>query len=378
MPSFISSSESAVPEVRRDIPARAWLSMALVALAVNLVLLGAWELHVRSLGYVADLEDTPALWARQRERARNAGPEQLVLVGASRTLFDLDLDVLQQANEGVRPIQLATVGSNPDVILTHLAQDESYAGTTLVGVVPPLFAVPAGPPVSRPQAFVKKYETWSPADSVERALSEPLQERLAFIQQDDLTLKQLVDSIQLPNRPGAHVPPLLPPSFSHIARDRRVRMATRVERDAAFRDRIRHIWLPLFTPPPKPDVFTDAQWAKLFADAWDAILARTKRNVASIRARGGRVIFVRHPSDGALRALEDKFAPRAAVWDRLLAETGAAGVFDQDDPELASFHCPEWSHLSASDSVRYTERLVEILRARGILHASKRRLARAP
>src|SRR5574338_216646 len=98
MPSFISSSESLAPEVRREIPARAWLSIALIALAINGVLLTAWELHVRSLGYVADLEDTPALWARQRERARNAGPEQLVLVGASRTLFDLDLDVLQKAN----------------------------------------------------------------------------------------------------------------------------------------------------------------------------------------------------------------------------------------------------------------------------------------
>ena len=34
-----------------------------------------------------------------------------------------------------------------------------------------------------------------------------------------------------------------------------------------------------------------------------------------------------------------------------------------DFPELAGFNCPEWSHLSAGDSVEFTRRLVPHLRA---------------
>lgn len=30
----------------------------------------------------------------------------------------------------------------------------------------------------------------------------------------------------------------------------------------------------------------------------------------------------------------------------------------QSHPELSAFECPEWSHLSAEDSVKFTRRLV--------------------
>src|SRR4051794_23910017 len=73
--------------VERVIPERGFLGMAAVALVLNVLALGAWEWHVRSLGYDAGYEDTPGLWARQRMRAEGAKREQLVLVGASRTLF---------------------------------------------------------------------------------------------------------------------------------------------------------------------------------------------------------------------------------------------------------------------------------------------------
>ncbi len=39
------------------------------------------------------------------------------------------------------------------------------------------------------------------------------------------------------------------------------------------------------------------------------------------------------------------------------------GIYFEDYPELADFTCPEWSHLSAGDSVEFTKRLVPHLRA---------------
>ncbi len=51
--------------------------------------------------------------------------------------------------------------------------------------------------------------------------------------------------------------------------------------------------------------------------------------------------------------------PRDKTRDPLLQQTAAAGIYFEDFPELASFTCPEWSHLSA---VEFTRRLVPHLR----------------
>jgi hypothetical protein len=73
-------------------------------------------------------------------------------------------------------------------------------------------------------------------------------------------------------------------------------------------------------------------------------------------------VFVRLPFSGALNELEYKTTPRNRTWDPLLQATGAPGIYFEDFPELAGFNCPEWSHLSAGDSVEFSKRLVPHLR----------------
>ena len=85
--------------------------------------------------------------------------------------------------------------------------------------------------------------------------------------------------------------------------------------------------------------------------------------VEKLRSRGCKVVFIRFPHSGGLKALEDRLTPRAAVWDRIIRDTAAPGIYYQDFPDLAMFNCPEWSHLSAEDSVEFSKRLVPHLRA---------------
>jgi hypothetical protein len=144
-------------------------------------------------------------------------------------------------------------------------------------------------------------------------------------------------------------------------------MLPKVEHDPAEARRVQQIWLPLFSGPPKPPVFTQAQWNKMLSDGWDANLARTRLAVRQIRARGGRVIFHRLPSTGEVLRLETEKTPRALFWDRLLRETEAPGVYFEDHAELMGFSCPEWSHLSATDAEEYTRRFVGVLKARSLL-----------
>ena len=84
--------------------------------------------------------------------------------------------------------------------------------------------------------------------------------------------------------------------------------------------------------------------------------------VQKLRARGGKVVFVRLPHSGELKTLEDRDTPRAQTWNPLLKGTAAPGISYDDYPELSGFDCPEWSHLSAGDSVEFSKRLVPHLR----------------
>jgi hypothetical protein len=338
-----------------------------VALAITVAAGAWWEQRVRAMGYAPTYNDTPNLWADRRALARDAGPEQIVFVGSSRVLFDADLEVFAQATGGPLPIQLATVGSNPLPILMNLAEDPTYAGTTIVGVVPGLVAAAAGPPLATPTRFAQHYEGWSPADRLELPMSLWLQDRLAFINQDDLPLTKLVDrALDLPPRKDAYAPEL--PGYMYtLDRTRRGRMTDKIANNPAEAHKIQQTWLPLFNGPPRPAVFTEEQWAKMMDDGWEANLTKFKAAVQSITTRGGKVIFVRFPSTDVIRALENERLPRSKIWDRLIEETGAPGIHFEDYPELRGFDCPEWSHLSAPDSVEFSKRLVQILQAQGLL-----------
>ena len=365
MPSSISSSEG--HDLSGSLPERPWPGMALAVLLLVAAGFGAWEWRVRAQGYVPTYNDNANLWASRRALAAGAERDQIVFVGASRTLFDMDLALFQEATGGPLPIQIATVGSSPVPILTDLAEDESYAGSTTVGIAPGLAAAGAGPPVASPARYVKHYQNWSPSDRFELPLSLWLQDRLALINQDDLNLPKLIENgLDLPNRPDAYAPRI--PGFMYLLDEtRRARMIDRVVEDEDYQREIQQIWIPLFSGPPKPAVFTAEQWEAMLREGWERQLAQIVADVEAIEARGGRVIFQRLPSTDRVRELERELTPRAAIWDRILEETGAPGIHFEDHPELQGYDCPEWSHLTAPESERYTRALIEIMRREGLL-----------
>jgi hypothetical protein len=172
----------------------------------------------------------------------------------------------------------------------------------------------------------------------------------------------LLVELPIPDRPNAQVPPRTPPYFCSIDRERRARMFEQAARPGPLQEKIRGRWLRLFTPPPPPSYVPPDIFAAKTREAIEARFRNVKIAVDKLRARGGKIVFVRFPMTGPLKAHEDKFTPRAQTWDPLLAATGVPGIYFEDFPELSSFECPEWSHLSAGDSVEFTKRLVPHLR----------------
>ena len=356
---FAKPSEIIPRDYERPIPQVPWRGITVIVVLTVFAAAAAWEIYVRSIGYAPTLNDTEDLWVQAR---RHVKPESVVIVGDSRPVFDLDLDELEKGL-GKRPVQLALPGSAAYPVLADLANDESFHGTIICSIVPGMFFAPGGPLVETSEKALSRYRKQTPAQRVSHRLGMLLEEHIAFLKQEELTLDALLKELPIPNRPNAQVPPTFPPYFQTVDRERRARMTEKCAQPGSeLAKRIQQIWLPLFTPPPPPTYVPRDIFMANMGKATNARFEDTAKAVQKLQARGGKIVFVRFPNSGELKALEDRLNPRARDWDRLLKDTKAPGIYFEDYPELASFTCPEWSHLSAGDSVEFSKRLIPHLR----------------
>ena len=344
----------------RPIPALPWRGITVIVVLIVFAAAAAWEIYVRSIGYGPTLNPTEDLWAQARRAVK---PESVVIIGDSRGWFDLDLDELEKGL-GKRPVQLAMGGGCAYPVLADLVNDERFHGTIICSFVPRLFFAPPGsPPMERSGKAVRRYHTETWAQRASQYLAMPLEENVAFLKQEDLTTEALLKELPIPDRPNAQVPPNLPPYFASLDRERRARMIERCAQPGKLQSKIQRRWLRLFSPPPPPSFIPLEAFMATMQKAQEDRFIDTMKAVEKLRARGGKIVFVRLPVSGELKTLEDRISPRAQLWEPLLKRTGVTGIYFEDFPELASFTCPEWSHLSAGDSVEFSKRLVPHLRA---------------
>ncbi len=348
------SSTSSFERPTPDLP---WRGILLAVAGLTLVAGAAWEIRCRAWGFGPTLNDTPDLWAQRRDAVR---PDSLVIIGDSRAWFDLDLDQLEHGL-GRRPVQLAIPGSCAYPVLANLADDASFHGTVICSIIPLIYLAPGGPLVEHSEEALKRYKTRTLAQRASHQLGMIAEEHLAFLKEGDLDLDGLLKEVPWPKRAGTGGP-RTPPYFNSVDRERRARMVAACEQPGPLQDRVKFGWPPLFTAPPPPSYVPREAFLAQMGAAVEARFKNTTSAVQRIRARGGQVIFVRFPVTGELKKLEDAATPRAGPWTRILKESGAPGIYFEDFPELASFVCPEWSHLSAADSIEFTLRLVPHLR----------------
>lgn len=337
----------------------------LIAFLLSALSLGAWEAYWRSQGKIPDLDDDKNLWANQRAKVDNASDKDVVLLGSSRVLFDIQLNQWE-AQTGVRPIQLACAGSSPLPLFHDLVNNTDYKGTILVGVTPGLFfstTFPEAGPWKRAQSRVDYFEDRTYAQRLNHWLSLPLQKSLALVStseegwSDDIDLKSLLNTVAIENRVGK---PQYPPfnSFSFIDEDRNNSMSEKTATDTAFANSIKKAWKFIVTnnnnPPEK-----EATTAFFVADA------------KKFMERGGKLILVYCPSSGMLKEGENKFFARTEFWDDLVKQTQAKAYHYEDYDKLKNLECPEWSHLSAPDARYFTTELVKIMKADGALSNTK-------
>src|SRR5205807_6881644 len=174
-----------------------------------------------------------------------------------------------------------------------LANDKTFHGTIICSIVPRLFFAPPGtPPMERGEKAVKRFHSQTPAQRASQYLAFPLEERVAFLKQEELTLDDLLKRLPIPNRPGALVPPRLPPYFGTLDRERRARMIDECARPGKLQKTIQQIWLPLFTPPPPPTYIPMDRFAKQMSEAREQRFHDIAAAVQKLRARGGKIVFI--------------------------------------------------------------------------------------
>ena len=355
-PGFVRPTASdrpgvAQPVPERDIPGRPWGRIWLGALALALALTGAWEWHWRHFGVTPGYINSNGEWARQRRRIDHGEGRALVLIGSSRTLFDIQLPVWQRLT-GEKPIQLALEGTSSLPALEDLAADPKFTGRLLVGVTSSLFFTGGA---YRADAITGAHRE-SPSQRVGTWLSMHLIEPYFAFDDRDFALETVLARQPWPVRAGTH-PRISVRKLSNSDADRNTHLWSKLQTDAAYRALARRIWSQQFAGPPPPGFETPAKAAAIA----QAQIERAVAAVRTLRARGVRVVFLRPPVIGPYYAFEERITPRAQTWDVLLRRTGEPGISFTDYPQLQGYELPEWSHLSAPEARRFTAALVPIV-----------------
>ena len=82
-------------------------------------------------------------------------------------------------------------GSCAYPVLADLANDKNFHGTIICSVVPRLFVAPPGsPPMDHAEKAVRRSHTQTLAQRASQYLAMPLEEHVAFLKQEELTLDE--------------------------------------------------------------------------------------------------------------------------------------------------------------------------------------------
>lgn len=313
----------------------------------------ALEVFWRSKGFRPSHNDDKVIWAAKRKEVYKPADQSTVVVGSSRIKFDLDIPTWEKLT-GEEVIQLAMVGTSPRPVLRNLAADENFKGKVIIDVVEGLFFSPRTFISERSaREAISYYEEETPAQKASAAINHVFESYLVLLEEGKFGLNNMLNDLELPDRPGVFSFPSFPKEFACTTADRQTFMTAMFLSNPELIKKQTINWTKLGSLNKTPGVK---------GEPLEAIFKEVKDAVDKIRSRGGIVVFVRPPSSGDFLETENTVYPRADYWDEMLRYTNTPGIHYLDFPKTANFICPEWSHLLPEDVITYTKELVRILK----------------
>ncbi|MFT3682702.1 MAG: hypothetical protein QM791_20765 [Ferruginibacter sp.] len=325
---------------------------AMLMVVIILAAVTSWELYLRNKGLEVTYDDGGPLFADKRAMVYEPQDKATVFIGSSRIKYDLDIPTWE-AMTGDHAIQLACVGSSPLPVLKDLAADENFKGKLVVDVTEGLF-FGLFPGVNEdPEKYLKYSKEETPAQKAGFYINHFLESKLVFLDKASLSLTGKLDALYLKSRPGVFMMPIFPLDFEGVQFDRQCLMTKKFVADTALQRQVTDIW-SFFASMSKDD-------KPVSGPVLDSMLNDIKLNTDKIKARGGKVLFVRTPSSGPYGQAEQMGYPREKYWQRVLDTTGCPGMHFKDYPATAGLICPEWSHLTPTDAVIFTKEFIRVL-----------------
>lgn len=342
-----------------------WSDALKNGLAGALLIIVLLELWVLSSGLRANVQDTADLWSYQRERVRWVD-SPVILVGASRIQLDISLETVEGFTG--RPVaQLAIDGQQSLGMLRMLVDDNSVSGTILVSLYE--------------EELVNDFFTSGVIDKWNSNYQARHRGTVApnievFLQSQYQTLSKF-HGVELPTRV----------LFSRLIQGRR---STQIVTTAHNREQYADYQLVR-----QPDYYagrvlrTLGERAKLInahtleelnklvleeissysapgTGNLDLRLSQLQALVDKFGNRGGRVIFLKMPTDKLVRAIDEARIPVKEVWDAL-SRTRLQTVNTLEFTGIEKFPLADGAHLDMRQKVAFTRLLLNELRKRGLL-----------
>ena len=322
---------------------RGWLAMLLAGF-IWLSGLLLFEGYLRDQGHLPSIIDSSQLWAQ--ERSRTDGLDAVVFIGASRTLYGIDLRTVGEVIPGSKPVMLALNGAYPMATLKALANDTAFSGTLLVDVDARGLSERNWDAQSAKNHYFE--QDWTPNWAIHRRLLNALQRHWVFL------------------TPRLGVFPLLKSAITEAPAPFLAHDTLSAQREGFLNfDRVSATGLSemfrvgliedlALHPPPSEE-------------HWLRALAPVKKWVQMIEARGGRVIFFVPPVSGHQATLAEAAYPFARYWQRFITEYGLQGWHYRESDVFTALDLPDNSHVDASQKAEYTRLLLMELKGRGLL-----------
>lgn len=344
MPSSISSSNA-----NERLPQGKWLATWLITLTIVITTTLGWEIYCRTIGFTpVGVADTPELWQQTRKRASALGNDAVILVGASRIQLGINTEVMSRYTP-THPVQLAIDGSFFMPVLENLAADNSITGTIIVDLE--IEKIPAQLTNDRTQEIVQFYEKYrhnnpyGAIQPIEDFLQMQINRWFAFRVTGANPQTLLTRALSGNSDPMGTDYLITLPDRSRQADYQKVAhseaYAARLQRNLGTNS------LDNIEPTQWPTFETDVQYLETL--------------VQRIEQRGGKVIFVRFPTDKGIWQIDEARYPRQQFWDKLTKTTSATSIHFKDYPALSRFELPDGSHLDYRDAIPFTEALSRLI-----------------
>ncbi|MBM9606492.1 hypothetical protein [Desulfopila inferna] len=335
MPSSTSNSNDRAAKFLNE----RWKIFWLAVVVFFLVFVASWEAGWRIFGFEPNITDDWPVWSEIR-RAANKSGTAVALVGSSRIMVGMEPEVLEEMTK-TDVFMLAIDGSNPLPVLQHLAEDPNFIGKVICSLPPYWLAGSSTTGEDRTLKWLRKYSAQPLSSRIETRLLKFVQSHLVF-RSSGLSPQQIWSKWYLDE-------PILPP-YAPMRPDR-YRKADYSRTDLASlrasrvqRTRELHRQLEILQP-----------------GAFESRIERIRLYVEKIQDRGGKVAFIRFPSCGSVREIEEKTVPREHYWDIFAERVSAYFLHFEDYARLSDFKCMDGSHLNYNDAEQFTREVAKLL-----------------